>query len=279
MRRVWALAVAVFVLSACSGREHSPTSAYGSGVITGEVVMSEGVSAAGVVVSVRGTGMTKLLAADGQFAFAGVPDGAELSFERAADGIDATLKLEMATGHVVVDLAKTEAKKSGRRRAAGSSKTYEFEGVLTAVSATQIVMNTSREQGVTINLNDQTVIRRGGTALTAADLAAGMRVHVKAIQSADAFVATSVTVQNDGTDDSPPQAREYEGIVVSASATELVIFSSKKENVTFVVDATTEIRKGNTPIAAADIQAGWRVHVKTDGTSNTARLVIVQNTR
>lgn len=281
-------AVAMLVLGACHSKEQVMTGAYGSGVVTGQVVMTEGVSPAGVSVSVRGTGMTKVLATDGQFAFAGVPDGAELLFERASDGIEASLKLETASGHVVVDLAKTEAKKSGRRRAAGSSKTYQFEGLLTSVSDTQIVMNSSREQGVTIGLTAQTVIRRGGTPLTAADLAVGMRVHVKALKVTDGFTAVSIVVQggedddDDGEDDRPA-VREYEGTVVSASATELVIYSSKKVEETFVITAETDIRKGNTPVLAADIQPGWRVHVKAstsdDGTTKTAQRVIVQKTR
>jgi hypothetical protein len=291
MKRVSVVAVAVMamLLGACSSKERSMTGAYGSGVVTGQVVMTEGVSPAGVEVSVSGTGMTTRLAADGQFSFAGVPDGAELLFERAADGIAATLKLQTASGHVVVDLAKTEAKPSGRRRAAGSSKTYQFEGIIDTASATEIVMNSSREQGVAIALTAQTVIRRGGTPLTPADLVPGLRVHVKALKVTEGFTAVSITVQggddadDDDGDDQLPAVAQYEGTVVRASATELVIFSSKKVEVTFVIDAATDIRKGNTPVLAADIKPGWRVHVKAsssaDGATKTAQRVTVQKTK
>lgn len=288
MKRVAVVVIAVIamlVLGACHGKEQALTGSYGSGVVTGQVVMTEGGSPAGVNVSVSGTGMTTSVGADGQFAFGGVPDGAELVFERASDGIAATLKLSTASGHVVVDLAKTEAKKSGRRRAAGPSKTFQFEGLLTTVGATEIVMDSSRQPGVTIALTGQTVIRRGGTLLTAADLLVGMRVHVKALQTATGgYTAVQIVVQDgddDGEDDQPA-VREYEGTVLSASATELVIYSSHKAEATFVIDANTEIRKGNTPVLAADIQPGWRVHVKAvasaDGATNTAKLVIVQRT-
>jgi hypothetical protein len=281
--------IALFLIVACQGNEHATvTGAYGSSVVTGEVVMSDGGSPLGVEVSVRGTGMTVILAADGQFAFAGVPEEAELVFQRPSDGIEATLRLQPAAGHVVVDLAQSTAKKSGRRRAAGSS-TYQFEGIVKTASATEIVVDTSRSPGVVIAITPQTVIRHGGTAMTAADLAAGMRVHVMALKIGDAFSATQIIVQNNGGEgddegeDDGPTVREYEGTVVSASATELVIFSSKKEEVTFVLDATTEIRKGNTPVLATDIQPSWRVHVKAstgaDGTTKTARLVIVQKNK
>jgi hypothetical protein len=262
------------------------TGAYGSAVVTGEVVMTEGVSPAGVEVSVKGTGMTVLLAADGQFAFAGVPEEAELVFQRASDGIDATLRLQSASGHVVVDLAQTSAK-PGRRRAAGS-KIYEFEGIITSATATELVMDSSHQPGVVITVTPATVIRHGNTPLTAADLVAGMRIHVKALKVGEGFSAISIMVQNDGQDDGGddegdrPAVREYEGTVVSASATSLTIFSSKKTEETFVLDAATVIRKGNTPVAVTDIQPGWRVHVKAstgaDGTK-TATLVIVQKNK
>lgn len=279
-------AVALFVLSACTGREHATlTGAYGSAVVTGEVVMGEGVSPAGVEVSVSGTGMSVVLAADGRFAFAGVPEESQLVFQRASDGIDATLRLQ-SSGHVIVDLAQTSAK-PGRRRAAGS-KIYEFEGIITSASDTELVMDSSRQPGVVIAVTPTTVIRHGNTPLTAADLVAGMRIHVKALKVGEGFSAVSIMVQNDGSDDDgddegeKPAVREYEGTVVSASATSLTIFSSKKTEETFVLDAATVIRKGNTPVLAADIQPGWRVHVKastgTDGTK-TATLVIVQKNK
>ena len=287
MKRTIVLAViAMFILGACSSKERAITGTYGDGVLTGQVVMSDGGSTAGVDVSVSGTGMTAHLGADGQFAFAGVPDGAELVFQRATDGVNATLRLESASGHVLIDLAKTEAKKGGRRRAAGSSKTYQFEGLLESASATQVVVNTAREQ-VTIALTEATLIRRGGTPLTAADLVAGLRVHVKALKVSAGFTAVQIVVQgyedDDENDEDRPSVSEYEGTVVSASATELVIFSSKKKEETFVVTADTDIRKGNTPVLAADIQPGWRVHVKAssseDGATKTAQRVIVQNTK
>jgi hypothetical protein len=86
---------------------------------------------------------------------------------------------------------------------------------------------------------------------------------------------------DDGEDDAPA-VREYEGTVRSAAADQLVVFTSHKQEVTFLLTPETVVRKGNTPVDPATILPGWRVHVKAtanaDGT-NTAVLVIVQNTR
>ncbi|HYC60737.1 MAG TPA: DUF5666 domain-containing protein [Thermoanaerobaculia bacterium] len=281
---------AMLILGACHNERATITGVYGSGVITGEVVMSEGISAAGVEVSVRGTGMITRLAADGQFMFAGVPEGTALDFQRAADGIQATLQLEQASGHVVVELSANAAKKSGRRRAAGKTPALrQFEGIVVTASATELVIDDSKGQQQTFVLNATTDIRKGDKPVLAADVRPGWRVHVKASIADDgAQTAVRVIVQNTNDDEDEddgengPKVGQYEGLVVNASATELVINDSKGQQQTFVVNAETDIRKGNTPVLAADIQPGWRVHVKAtsgnDGTKTAVR-VTVQNTK
>ena len=73
--------------------------------------------------------------------------------------------------------------------------------------------------------------------------------------------------------------RQYEGRVTGATATELVVFTSKKEEVRFLITDQTEIRKGSATFNLAQVLIGMLVHVKAtanaDGT-NTANLVIVQ---
>jgi len=74
---------------------------------------------------------------------------------------------------------------------------------------------------------------------------------------------------------------EFEGLVKSASATELVITDSHRGDVTFTLDANTVVRKGDVAVAPADLVAGDRVHVRADkqaDNSYLASLVIVQNT-
>jgi hypothetical protein len=292
--KAWTLMAAVLVLAACQGERATVTGQYGTAMMTGQVVMSDGSSPAGVSVTLRGSGITTVLRTDGQFAFAGAPEAGELSFERAADGISALLRVEPGSGPMVVELSKSGAssrsskRRSGRGGSGSGVKVTQFEGVISSVSPAGMVLFTSKQVDQAIAFDAATSIRKGKTALTPADLAAGMRVHVKAKQVDAAYVATLVILQNDGSgddddgDDDQAEGREYEGIVLTAAEGQLVIRDSHRNDVTFVLDAATDIRKGNTPVAASAIQPGWRVHVKAttsaDGAVNTATRVIVQNT-
>jgi len=278
---------ALMALVACRGEQATVTGAYGAGVVVGRVAVTglNNNSPAGVQVWVRGTGMTTTLAEDGAFTFAEVPENAVLVFRRA-DGIDATLDLQQSSGFIEVTLTPVGAtQSSGKRRAARSAPAvYEFEGLVRSASATELVVFTSHQEEVTFTLDASTVIRKGDQPVNAADLAVDARVHVKATKAADVYTATLVIVQDeDGNGDQHQrEAKEYEGVVRSASATKLVIFDSHGDEVTFVLNADTVIRKGNAPVAAADLKVDDRVHVKAtvaaDGTK-TATEVIVQNTR
>ncbi len=283
--------VAAFALMGCNGRgETSITSSYGSSMISGQVVVAgvANTSPAGVEVSVRGTGMTAMLAADGQFAFANSPKDAVLDFRRAADGIEASVRVDASAGSAItIELgqATATARKSSRRRPSrpGGEKVFEFEGVIRTAAAGSIVVSTSHKEEVTIGLTAETIIRKGQTTVAAADLVPDTRVHVKARLVNDAYSAILVIVQNEGgEDDAPPAVKEYEGTVLSASATELTIRTSHKEEVKFTITDATEIRHGSATFNLAQILMGTIVHVKAttnaDGTK-TATLIIVQNMR
>jgi hypothetical protein len=286
--RLTVLMMAAMVLAACQGERATVTGQYGAGVVSGQVVMADGSSPAGVQVSIGGTGLSMIVGADGAFAFAGAPVDAELTFERGSDAVFAKLRLGENAGAVVIELAQTHAKKgtSKRRGASRGNPVTEFEGVIRTASATEIVVFTSKGVEQAIVLAADTMIRKGNTPVAPAELLPETRVHVKARKTETGFTAILVIVQNakggdDDDDDSErPEGKEYEGTVVSASATQLVLLAKGVEQ-TFLLSATTDIRKGNTPVAAADIQPGWRVHVKAttgaDGTK-TANRVIVQNT-
>ena len=278
---------ALIALPACTGREHSTvTGGYGDAVISGEVVM-QGVadgSPAGVIVSVRGTGMTKVLGADGKFAFAEVPDGSELDFRRASDGVDASLRMENGESHVVVALAQSSASRStsSKRRGVGrgGDTIFEFEGVIRSVSADSLVVFTSKGVEQTIGLAAETVIRKGDQVATTADLVVGGRIHVKAKKVADAYSALLVIVQPKGEDDGP-QAREYEGTVRSVTPAQLVIADGRGTELTFVLNGTTVVRKGDAAGTLADLAVGQRVHVKAsvgaDETKTALSAVIQRN--
>lgn len=281
------------MLAACS-REHQSTmtGAYGSAMLSGQVTMSgtSQSSPEGVRVSVRGTGMATVLNASGEFVFVDVPENAELDFSRETDGVQASLRVDDPSSFLAVQLSPGTAVKngSGRRRGVGRGvePVFEIEGSIVSATAEQLVVLSKRGGEQTVKLTAETVIRKGQTPVTPAELLPGMRVHVKAKKVEDVLTAALVIVQNanddDGGDDEQPAVREYEGTVRSVSATQLVVFTSRKVEETFVLDSATTIRKGNTPVVATDIQVGWRVHVKAsssaDGATRTALLVTVQNT-
>jgi phosphotransferase system HPr-like phosphotransfer protein len=276
------IVAALMMLAACRGERATITGNYGSGVVAGQVAVSglANSSPAGVQVSIRGTGMTTTLGEDGAFTFAGVPEGAVLVFQRG-DGIDATLDLKQTSGFISVALSPNGAAQatSKRRSASSGKKQYEFEGLVKSASDTELVVLDSHGDEVTFTLDGSTIIRKGETPVLATDLKEGDRVHVRATKAEDVYTATLVIVQEDGEGEAP-ETKEYEGLVRSASDTELVIFDSHGEEVTFVLDANTVITKGNVPVLGSDLKEGDRVHVRAttadDGTK-TASVVIVQN--
>ena len=288
VRRLLVLVAMTLALVACKRESaNSLTGSYGSAMLAGTVVMEGDGTPEGVEVSVRDTGMATTLSADGKFVFAGVPASAVLDFRRA-DGIQASLNVS-GSRSVVIELGTGGARRKGSKGGNSRQDKREFEGVITEATADSIKLFTSHKEEILIGLSEETVIRKGGETLGAEDLKVDMRVHVRARKAADSddLVAQLVIVQQEGEDDEEdeeekPEVRQYEGTIVRASATELVVFDSHRNEVTFVVNADTVVRKGNTTVNPADLVPGQRVHVKAtvaeDG-SATAVLVILQNTR
>jgi Domain of unknown function (DUF5666) len=261
----WGVMVAVVIACAACNRHESMTSTYGSGVVTGQVVMAaQGTSAspAGVRVSVVGTGMSTLLGPDGRFTFAGVPEDAELRFMRD-DGIDARMSVPGAS--FVVELAGNSAK-SGKKRAVPSLPGVEIEGLIKTASATSLVIVQSKGGGteVTVNLDASTVIRHGNKTIDVADLKQGDRVHVKVTGTGEVKTATLVLVQNQGgkgEDDNPDgTTATANGTVKSVGTDSLVVTTVPKGDVTVQVDESTIIKRHGDRITLADIKEGDRVN-------------------
>lgn len=76
-----------------------------------------------------------------------------------------------------------------------------------------------------------------------------------------------------------PPYSEFEGLIKTPGATSLVVTDSHGKDVTIQLSDSTVIRHGDTTIAAADLKAGDRVHVKATLKDSvyTATLVLVQN--
>jgi hypothetical protein len=81
----------------------------------------------------------------------------------------------------------------------GGGQTSELEGLITAVSSNSITVDNASTGGdVTAAITGTTVIRKGNTTLTAAQLKVGDRVHVKTTGPADSLTATEIILQNPG---------------------------------------------------------------------------------
>ncbi len=285
---VLSLALAAVFVS-CQRHEAMPTGSYGDRVVTGQVVMANGMannSPAGVEVSVVGTGMSATLAADGRFTFVGVPDNAQIAFRRA-DGINATVRATDAQG--LLQLGSTGLTKTSTKHRGASPNDpgphQEIEGTITNVASdgSTITVHDSHGKDDVITLTPTTLIRKGDKVVKATDLTKGDQVHVKATTVNNVLTASQVIVQDEGNGDSdqPGQNQvQIEGTVVTASATSLTVLDSHGQTDVITIDKNTVTRKGETTVDPSTLQKGERVHVMatkaTDGTL-TATLIIVQD--
>jgi hypothetical protein len=244
-------------------------------------------SPAGVRLSVAGTGISTVLAADGAFALSGVPDKAELRFTRD-DGINTSVMVAANGGPVSIQLSPNGGGKSGRVRAVSPIQPpySEFEGTIKTPGATQIVVTDAHQKDVTILLTDSTVIRHGDTTIAAADLQPGDRVHVKASFKDNVYTATLVLVQNpagdSGGDDGEGQGgttMTANGTVKSAGSDSIVVTTVPKGDVTVKADSSTIIRKQGSLITLADIKVGDEVNTlgtRVDDHTEMARQIEVR---
>lgn len=277
LRKLSILFAAMLVLGACKNHEKSITGAYGNSVIAGQVTMAADVansSPAGVIVSVGGTGMTAVLAADGRFSFAGVPEGATLHFSRAADGISAATTA--ATGFNALELSKTAVTTGSRRRA--TVPETQIEGTLTSVASDSIVVNTESHGSITVALTSTTIIRKGKTTVAPTDLKVGDQVHVQATLANSVYTATQVIVQTPEDDGGKSALTQIEG-TLSAVAADSITVTTSNGDVKVALSSSTVITKGGVGVAATDLKVGDRVHVMASSSNSTftAVQVIVQN--
>ncbi len=283
------VAMVALALVACQS-ETTITGSFGESVVSGQVVLGgdlAGGSPAGIIASVPGTGMEVVLAASGQFLFSGVPEDAEIHFMRASDGIDASYRLGRSTGDLVLEVTRSEARRSRGRPI--TARTTQLEGLIVEIDLTAvppfISVNAAGKGNTVAILDEETIIRKGDQVLTPADLAVGDRVHIMAQPEGETFVAKSIFLQNEAADSGEELGRQetqLEGLIVTApgvAGTELVVDAAGKGPTTVAITPETLIRKGNRLMTPDQLEEGWRVHVKASTVEGvlTARLVIVQN--
>jgi hypothetical protein len=123
----------------------------------------------------------------------------------------------------------------------------------------------------------ETSIREGNRARTVADVTVGRQVHVKAtfMLSSDSasqrVLAQEIVLQGGETVGNSPNPSaacpagakaEVEGIITGKGGSSVTVTQQAKGDYLCLVSSGTSIRKGNTTYTFAELQTGWRVHVK-----------------
>jgi|GEM_PF-1323546 len=278
-----ALVVVALLAFGCSNKHESITGLSETQPVSGKVFLTGDLSGAnlqGIEVRIGGTPLVATTDNEGRFMFAAAPEGTlELRLLRAADGIDFSTSV-MSQPAVTIEM---QSKRSSKPKAPKPPKTTSLEGLVTAISSSSITLNDARShKPATALIDAKTVIRKGDHAATTADIKVGTRVEVKATVASDnSLTATEIKAEDDGTNDDNGEAREFEGLITAVSASSITIADSHTHgDVTAALTATTIIRKGQTPVKAADLVVGQRVHVKATANADktlTATEVIVQD--
>lgn len=255
------LMLALITLGGCHG-ESSITAGYGNELLTGQVQMESGGSAAGIEVSVVGTGLTTMTGDDGRFLFVDAPADALLRFRREGD-VNGQLVVRPSSAPLIV-VIDANGSAGSRRRGVAPGKLDQFEGVVVSAGAGSLTMTDSHQSEVTFVVTVATVIRHGQTPVLLEDLKDGDRVHVKATSDGTTRTAAEIIVQNtgddDGDDEPPSSTMTGNGKVTAVGATSLDVLTQPRGVVTVRVDATTIIKRQGDRIALADIKVNDEVN-------------------
>ena len=250
-------------------------------------------SAGAITVTVQGTAISTTVAADGSFTLRGLPEGSftlvftrdgaplgQLTFDAVNANQEITITVRLSGDTVVL---------VDEQRTGIGHGDVEIEGLVQAV----LVLDPAGESRFTIAGKTvaarpgQTAIREGNTARSVSDVTVGRQVHVKGVWlepqgTSQAVLALEIKLQGPaGPSPSPspsPSAcavganAEVEGLITAKTASSITVNQQAKGDYLCDVSASTRIRKGNTSYTLAQLQLGWRVHVKgtTQGLAGTA---------
>jgi hypothetical protein len=257
--------------SACSKSDSTPTSPEGTNAsLTGTVIAGVGpgglraqaspVGLAGVTVKVMQTGASAVTDASGTFTISRVPTGpVDLSFERPDVHAQGNVTVPSAAPlQVTVSIVGNKAVISPRGHAGA-----EIEGLVTSVDAagSSLVVSDERLGSVTVHVTATTIIRHGQTPVALASIAAGNRVHVKAMQGSDGtYTATDVNIQSQG---AGGDSKEVTGTVASVdAAAKTFVVTTSSGPVTVTTDPSTTFKKNGAAATFADVATGATVDVE-----------------
>lgn len=288
-----AVLASVSFLAACGGGTSSPSeegvsiqgTVVGSGVASASSVRTSSGAAATITVTVaENPAITATVGADGRFSLRGLPPGGftlvfssngvplgSIPFAEVKPNQEITLTIRIDGSTVVVV--------EERRNGIGHGDT-EIEGRVDSV----VSLNPSGDSVFVIDGHTvvarpgQTAIREGNRSRTVNDVTVGRQVHVKGVflpsssAGAQGVLAEEIKLQggdNGGSDPTPPRGScaagsnaEVEGLITGKGGSSVTVTQQGKGDYLCLVSAGTRIRKGNTTYTFAQLQNGWRVHVK-----------------
>lgn len=286
------------LVAACSGNSPvSPSSTAQGIVLKGSVLgvvgsSSAGASASGakssaatgpITVTVQeNPAITTVVGPDGSFMLRGLPPGGftlvftrdgvvlgTLTFAAVLPNQEITITVDVTSGAVVLLQEQRDGIGHGD---------LEIEGLVEQV----LLLNPASDsrfliRGATVIARPgQTAIREGNQARTVNDVTVGRRVHVKGVWqeregTVQPVLALEIKLQGDTPSPSPSPSpssctagakAEVEGLITAKGASDITVNQQAKGDYLCEVSASTQIRKGNTSYTLAQLQLGWRVHVK-----------------
>jgi len=286
-----ALCTSILVLAACGG----PSSPSEEGVVLRGTVVGDGTfsaSSAGRAASPAATvtvtvqenpAIATTVGADGTFSLRGLPPGGftlvftsggarlgVVTFAEVMPNQEITVTVRVEGGTVVVV--------EERRNGIGHGD-LEIEGRVESV----VALNPSGDSVFVIDGRQvvarpgETAIREGNRARAVADVTVGRQVHVKGTfmpstdRGSQRVLAQEIKLQGGETTGGSgpgPSAcaaganAEVEGIITGKGASSVTVTQQAKGDYLCLVSSGTRIRKGNTSFTFAELQTGWRVHVK-----------------
>ena len=267
------IVVAITILSAaCGGQASSPLSPSGipptsASSTTGATVLGTvrlgltapvvGSSADPMRVEVVGTVIVTVVSAAGQFVLGNVPAG-QVRLHFFGAGVDAYVTISQVgpgeTVTITVAVVGTSAVVDSQVRNTQGQQ-QEIEGRVESLPPTQPA-GTLVVAGRTVKTDAATVIKHGSQTGAFADLAVGMRVHVKGRVEGEAIVASIIEIQNTQTD----IPVTVNGIVQGLTGSELA-FQFTIDGRLIKGDHQTQFY-GGASSTFANLKSGVRVEVK-----------------
>lgn len=294
MGRWLATAVGAAALTAaCGGSNPAGPSAAAPAGVTLQGTLVGGVSAASVSAQAAGDPITVFVAtapeirttiaeSGGAFTLRGLPEGAftlvfqqgttelgRLDFSGVLPNQAITITVSLGGGTLVL--------MEERRNGIGHGD-VEIEGRVEQVLAVDPAGESRFViRGYTVVARPgETSVREGNRRRSVQDVTVGRLVHVKGVwldgaRNAQPVLAHEIKLQaDDGDDDGDTgpfqcqagQKAEVEGVITGKGASDITVRQQGKGDYLCVVSGTTPIRKGNQSYTFAQLQPGWRVHVK-----------------